>query len=113
MPEQDAGARELQHPEEVLDVILPAGDEPPRVVEPGKEALDLPAPATPTERASILGPGATTIGLVGRDHLDAVALAEQRVERITVVAAVADQSRGEVAEETRIEGRGDEVRLIR
>ncbi len=47
MPEQDAGAREVQHPEKILDVVFPAGDEPAGVMEPGKEALDLPAaPAT-------------------------------------------------------------------
>jgi hypothetical protein len=49
MPEQDAGTCELQHPKKVLDMIFPAGDEPPRVMEPGKEAFDLPA--TPTAPA--------------------------------------------------------------
>ena len=113
MPEQDAGARELQHPEEVFDVVLPAGDEPPGVVQPGKEALDLPPPSSPTQRASILGPPATAIGLVGGDHLDAVPVEQQRVERIAVVAAIADQSCGEVAEEAGVEGGRDEVWLIR
>ncbi|HTO68028.1 MAG TPA: hypothetical protein VMM15_42970 [Bradyrhizobium sp.] len=40
-------------------------------------------------------------------------LARHRVEAIAVVAAVADQSRREVSEESGVEGRGDEVWLIR
>ena len=47
MLEQDAGTREVQHPEEVLDVIFPAGDEPAGIVEPGKEPFDLPAASAP------------------------------------------------------------------
>ena len=39
----DARTRELQHPEEVGDVILPARHDPTRVVEPGEEPFDLPA----------------------------------------------------------------------
>jgi hypothetical protein len=50
---------------------------------------------------------------VGRNHLDAITLAEDGIERIAVVPAVADQSRGEGAEEAGVEGGGDEVRLIR
>ena len=54
MPEQDAGAGELQHAEEVLDVIFPAGDEAAGVVEPGKEAFDLPAAASRAQRPAVL-----------------------------------------------------------
>ena len=113
MPEQDAGARELQHPEKVLDVILPASDQPTGVVQPGEEAFDFPASPPPTQWPAILGGGAAAIAFVSGDQFDAVAVAQQRIERVAVIAAIADQSRGEFGEEARVEGGGDEVRLIR
>jgi hypothetical protein len=88
MPEEDAGAGELEHTKEVLDVILPAGDESPRVVEPGEEAFDFPAPLRATERPPILGgPSAAAIR---RDHGDAVATLQELIEGVAVVATVAD-----------------------
>lgn len=45
----------------------------------------------------------------GDNHLDAVALPQQRIERV----AIADQSVWEVGEEPAVEHGGDEVRLIR
>ena len=112
MPEEDSGAGQLQHAEKVLDVILPAGDQPAGVVEPGEEAFDLPAPARPTERAPILGRRATPAAMPG-DHLDPVLLAQEAIEGVAVVAAVADQSIRECREEAGVEGGGHEVRLMR
>jgi hypothetical protein len=43
MPEQDSCTGEMQHADEVVDVTLPAGDQPPEVVQPSEKALDLPA----------------------------------------------------------------------
>jgi hypothetical protein len=73
-------------------------------------ALDLPASADATQRSAILG--ARTATPVCGDHLDAVGRHQGVVEAIAV-AAVADQSRREVSEESGVEGRGDEVWLIR
>ena len=88
MPEQDAGAGQLQQAEKVLDMIFPARDQAARVVEPGKEPFDFPATAVATQRTSILGGTAT--GAIGRDHLGAVLIAELRIEAVAVVPAVAD-----------------------
>src|ERR1700733_10335963 len=110
MPEQDLGARKMQHGHEVLDLVCPARDEPPRVVKPGKQAFDFPAAARAAQRAAILRAAAPTP--VRGDHLDSVGSHEGRIERITVVAPVADQARREVGEEAGLEGGGDEVRLI-
>lgn len=112
MPEEDLGAGQLQHAEEVLDVILPTGDQPAGVVQPGEEAFDLPATAGSTQRASVLGRRAPAAAMPG-DHLDAVLLAQDLIEGIAVVAAVADQSIGEFGEEAGVEGGGHEVRLMR
>jgi len=113
MPEEDAGARELNHAEEVLDVIFPPGDGATTVVEPGEEALDFPAPPPAAEGPPILRGRAAAAPTMGGDHLDAVALADERIERIAGVATIADQSRGEFREEAGVEGGGDKVRLIR
>ncbi len=47
MPEHDVCTREVQHSEKVVDVVFPTGEKPAGVVEPGEEAFDLPAAATP------------------------------------------------------------------
>jgi hypothetical protein len=41
------------------------------------------------------------------DHLDPVGAHERVIERVAVVAAVADQSGGEIAEEAGLEGGGN------
>jgi hypothetical protein len=74
MPQQDADASELEEAEEVLGVALVAGDEAAEVLEPGEEALDLPALAIAAQ-----GPAVLRLVLAGsevrRDQLDAVRLA--------------------------------------
>lgn len=54
MPEEDAGAGEMQQAEEVVDVPFPASHKPPEVVEPGKKPFDLPAATRTTDTPSIL-----------------------------------------------------------
>ena len=112
MAKQYFGAGELEKPEKVLNRVFPAGDQTARVVEPGEDAFDLPAAFGAAERAAVLR-GDPATATMARDHLDAIVRAQLRVERITVVAAIADQSLGEVGEEPGVEGRRDEVWLIR
>lgn len=50
---QDSHARELNHAEKVIDVVFPARDEAPGVVQPREEPFDLPAPLRAAQRASI------------------------------------------------------------
>ena len=113
MPEEDFGASKLDHAEKVVDLMLPADDGSSGVVEPRKEAFDLPAASPAAQGAAVLGGWPAPPPAVRGDHLDAVALAEQGVERVAVVPAVADQSLREVREEAPLEGGGDEVWLIR
>src|SRR5271154_3357146 len=110
MPEQHASAGELDHAEEVLDVIFPSGDCAAGVMEPGEEALDLPPAPPATKRAPILARGPRAAAPMRGDHLDAILLTQEGIERIAVVTAVADQSLREVGEESSVEGRGNEVR---
>jgi hypothetical protein len=47
----------VEHPEKVLGEALIAHDDPPKVLEPRKESLDLPPPLVATKRATVvLGP---------------------------------------------------------
>jgi hypothetical protein len=42
MLEEHGDAGELDKPEEVGDIVLPANEEPPLLLQPGKEAFDEP-----------------------------------------------------------------------
>jgi len=112
MPEEDAGAGEMQQAEEVVDVPFPASHKPPEVVEPGKKSFDLPAVTRTTDTPPIPCDRPTPASVRG-DHLDPVGRQQLLVERVAVIAAVTDQPRREVREEAGLEGGVDEVRLIR
>ena len=81
--------------------------------EPGEKALDLPAAPASAEGPPVLRGWAAAAAPMGGDHGDAIALPQERIEGVAVVAAVANQSRGEFGEEGGVERGGDEVRLIR
>jgi hypothetical protein len=82
MPQEDNETAELEHAEEIALVIFPAADESAEIVEPGKEALDFPAPTVAPQFAAVLGALAAAVVLVGRDEPDAVFLPEALIERI-------------------------------
>jgi hypothetical protein len=69
-------------------------------------------PPRAAEWTTILG-RRTATAPVRRDHLNAVGRQQFGVQCIAVVPAVADQPRRKIGEESRVEGGGDEVRLIR
>lgn len=97
MPEQDVQACEVDEAEEVLDVVLPLGDESPEVMHPGKEPLDVPSPAIAAGLASILS-SAFAATPIGRDQLDAVFALELAIEQLRVVGLVADEPGRELVE---------------
>src|SRR3990167_7194299 len=81
----------MDHSEEVLSVVFPARDEPSRVVQPGKESLDLPAAAVAAQRTTVLRGGIHAAHVVGSDQLDAVAVAQLLIQSLTVVGPVDDR----------------------
>ena len=113
MPQQDNEAAELEHAEEIGFAIFPAADQSAKIVEPGKEALDFPAPTVATQFAAVLGALAAAVVLVGRDEPDAVLLPQALIERIAVVGAVADHSFWFGSRETLRDGRFDELAFMR
>ncbi len=62
-----------------------------KVLQPGKQTLDLPAISVPAERSSILGGRLLTVGLMRSDQFNSL-LAQSLVQRITVVGSISDQS---------------------
>lgn len=80
--------------------------DPPVVLQPGKEALNLPPAAVAPERPPVLGLVAAGAAM-GRDELDA-ASGQAPIHRVVVVALVADQARGEPVEEAGLERVVDE-----
>lgn len=98
MPQEDADAPEAEEGQEVLRVTLPAGDESAEVVEPREQALDLPAAAVATERATVLGLLALSCPSVRRNQLDPTR-PQPLIERVAVVGAIANQPLGSGREE--------------
>jgi hypothetical protein len=80
-------------------------------MQPGEEAFDLPTAADASERTPVLRARAAVP--IRGDHFDPIRAHQRVVERIAVVAAIADQPRGKIGEEAGLEGGRDEVRLIR
>ena len=113
MPQQDAGTAEQDEAEVVLGVAFVAGVDAAKILEPGEQALDLPAPAVAPEHAAVLGLGSLAVAAVRCDQLDPPLLPEPRVERITVISSVANKAIGCSSDKTRIEGLFDERDFMR
>src|SRR5580704_6885735 len=108
MPQEDYGASELNHPEEVLWVVFPANNDTTKIMQPRKQALDFPTAAVATQHATILCGFPAARGSVRSDQLHTEALTDLQVQRIAVVGAVADQSLGSFGEEASLDGGLDE-----
>jgi hypothetical protein len=89
IPEQDLHAPETYHAEEVFDVVLPAGHEPTKVMEPGEKPFHSPTLSVAPQRACVLC-GCATLLAVRRDHLDSITLGQILIQSVAVVCFVAD-----------------------
>jgi len=112
MPQEDHGGGEVNHPEKVIRVALPARDDAPEVVVPGEEPLDLPTPPSPAQRPTVLR-ACPTMRKMWSDQFDVVGGGEMLVEAIAIVGFVADQTLRELFEETRGERGVDEGDFMR
>src|SRR2546430_4253677 len=100
------------HAEEVLDVVLPANHEPPKMMQPGEKSFDSPTSAVATQRATILR-RPSALSAMRCDHFDAIALGQLSIQAVTVVGFVADQSCREGGEEAVSEDAFDELAFVR
>jgi hypothetical protein len=56
--------------EEVLGMVLVAYEQSPEILQPGKQALDLPPTTVTPQGAPVLRGRLLSVGPVGRDQLD-------------------------------------------
>jgi hypothetical protein len=54
MPQEDDGASELDHPEEIFWVVFPANYGTAKVMKPGKQAFHFPASPVAAQNATVL-----------------------------------------------------------
>jgi hypothetical protein len=113
MPQEDNGTSKLNHAEEILWVVFPANDHAAKIMEPCKQALDFPAAPVTTQYATILRRGFASGGIVRSNQLYTEALANLRVQRVTVVSAVANQALGSFGEEALLDRGSDEFCFMR
>ena len=113
MPQEDDGASELDHPEEIFWVVFPANDGATKVVKPGEQALHFPATPVAAQNAAVLRGSCNAYEFVGRDELHAVSFVDALVQWIAVVGAVADHSFGSFDEESLVERGFDELGFMR
>src|SRR5260370_1937404 len=82
MPQEDDGASELDHPEEIFWVVLPANDGTPKVMKPGEQTFHFPPTPVAAQDTPVLRRGCDAHEFVGRDELHAVSFVDALVQRI-------------------------------
>jgi hypothetical protein len=70
MPQEDHSACKLDHPEEILWVVLPANDDATIIMEPNKQALDFPTTTVAAQYAAVLGDGSAPVPAMRRDQFN-------------------------------------------
>jgi hypothetical protein len=92
MSQENDGASELNHPEEIFRVVFPANDGAPKVMKPGEQTFHFPPTPVAAQNTPVLRRGCDAHEFVGRDELHAVSFVNALVQGIAVVSAVADHS---------------------
>ena len=93
-------------------MILPTGDQPTKVMQPGKQPFNLPTPAVAPQLPPVLRLGLSPVDFVGRDQLDAVRLLQPLIQRIAVVSAIANHSLRRRCGKALLDGNLDEASFM-
>ena len=88
----------MEHPEKVLGEALIAHDDPPKVLQPGKESFDRPSPSVAPQRATVLRPRCPGPP-VWRNQFHAMAR-QFGIQTVRLVGVVADETRWELADKS-------------
>jgi hypothetical protein len=72
MPQEDDGASELNHPEEIFWVVFPAHYDTAKVMKPGEQTFHFPTTPVAAQNTSLLGRHCDAHELVRRDELHAI-----------------------------------------
>src|SRR5882762_8557611 len=113
MPQEDDGACELDHPEEIFWVVFPANDGATKVMKPGEQAFHFPATPVAAQSTPVLRGRGDAHEFVGRDELHAVVFVDALVQGIAVVGAVADHAFRGFGKEALVERGLDEFCFMR
>ena len=113
MPQEDDGASELDHPEEVFWVVFPANDGATKVMKPSEQAFHFPPPPVAAQNTPVLRGRCDARGFVGSDELHSVLCVDSLVQRIAVVGAVTDHAFRSFGEESLVECGFDELCFMR
>src|ERR1700730_15151345 len=92
MPQEEDGASELDHPEEIFWVVFPANYGATKVMKPGEQAFDFPATPEAAQNPAVLRRRCDADEFVGRGQLGPVWFVDALVQLIVVVSAVADHA---------------------
>ena len=92
MSQQYNDASDLDHRKEIFDMVLVPNSQTPKILQPRKKALDLPASSVAPEWSPILGFGSFAPATMRGNHLDTPVLPQSLVKPIAVIRFVADQS---------------------
>src|SRR6266404_1439132 len=113
MPQEDDGASELDHPEEIFWVVFPANDGATKVMKPGEQAFHFPATPVAAQNTPVLRRHSDAHEFVGRDELHSVSFVDALVQRIAVVSAVADHAFRGFGKESLVKRGFDELCFMR
>src|SRR5713101_7740581 len=113
MPQEDDGASELDHPEEIFWVVFPANDGATKVMKPGEQAFHFPATPVAAQNTPVLRRHSDAREFVGRDELHSVSFVDALIQGIAVVSAVADHSFRGFGKESLVERGFDELCFMR
>jgi len=110
MPQEDNRTAKMEKTKEVFSMILPANYESAKVVQPGKQALDLPSFTIAAQCAAVVetGTGAPTTVRRNQEHLR---FEEFLAQRIAVVSAVGDGPPGQFIDQALADGRAHQLHL--
>src|SRR5580698_11537185 len=113
MPQEDDGAGELDHPEEIVWVVFPANDHAAEIMKPCEQTFHFPATPVATQSTPVLRRRRDAHALVRRDELHAILFQDALVQRIAVVSPVTDHAFREVGKESLVERGFDELCFMR
>ncbi len=80
MPQEDDGASELEHPEEIFWVVFPANGGATKVMKPAEQAFDFPATPVAAQNPAVLRRRCDAHEFVRRDELHAVSFLDALVQ---------------------------------
>src|SRR5215467_6407050 len=97
MPEKDHKAGKLDKPEIIFSLVFVANHQAAKVVQPGEESFNFPAPFKAAQGASVLSDAVQASALaMGSNHLGPELLQHFIIQSVTVIGLIPNQSLGHI-----------------